>query len=192
MPTWHNLANERNNMKPEIIQQRIYEIKGHRVMLDFDLAELYGIETSALKRAVRRNIERFPDDFMLQFTKTEWHQLIPILDKLPNRIKFSPAPPFAFTVHGVTMLASVLRSEEAVKMNIAIVRAFVALTEFVYNYKVLSDKINELAQTTGNHDKKLNEIYQAVEYLLQLEEKRKEKANDIANRKRIGFDTSAT
>ncbi len=178
-------------MKLQIIKHKIFELRGQRVMLDFDLAELYEIETKALKRAVRRNITRFPEDFMFELTQEECESNLRYQNGTSSLSwGGSRYLPFAFNVHGVSMLASVLHSEKAVEMNIAIVRAFVALTEFVYNYKELFDQIKEMQQTTGNHDKKLNEIYQAVEYLLQLEEKREEKSNEIENRKRIGFSTS--
>lgn len=97
-------------------------------MLDFDLANLYETETRILKQAVKRNVGRFPEDFMFQVTKNEWQQLITNCDKLPDGAKFSPVLPYAFTEHGVTMLASILKSKKAVQMNIAIVRAFIALT----------------------------------------------------------------
>ena|ERR1700741_3275291 len=112
-------------MKLAVIQQKIYEIRGHKVMLDFDLAALYGTETRVLKQSVKRNLDHFPRDFMFQLNKKEWKELITICDNLPEMIKFSPSLSFAFTEHGVTMLASVLKSRKAVKMNIAVVRAFV-------------------------------------------------------------------
>ena len=103
-------------------------------MFDFDLAMLYGTETRILKQAVKRNIERFPKDFMFQLNKKEWQELITICDNLPEGVKFSPARPYAFTEHGVTMLASVLKSKKAIQMNIAIVRAFIVLKQFALSY----------------------------------------------------------
>lgn len=97
-------------MQLEGIQQKIYEIREDRVMLDFDLAILYGVETRALKQAVKRNPERFPMDFMFQLTKTEWRELITNCDKLPEFVKFSPSLPYAFSEQGVAMLSSVLKS----------------------------------------------------------------------------------
>ncbi len=102
-------------MKLQEIQNRIYELRGQKVMLDFDLAELYQVETRVLKQAVRRNIERFPKDFMFQLNKREWKVLITICDNLPKNLKFSPSMPFAFTEQGVAMLSSVLRSKKAIK-----------------------------------------------------------------------------
>ncbi|MDH6304767.1 hypothetical protein M2459_001504 [Parabacteroides sp. PF5-5] len=97
-------------MELQIIQNKIYEIRGHKVMLDFDLAGLYGVETRRLKEQVKRNIERFPADFMFQLTKIEWNGLIANCDNLPENAKYSPATPFAFTQEGVAMLSGVLRS----------------------------------------------------------------------------------
>ena len=170
-------------MQLQIIQKLIFEIRGQKVMLDFNLATLYGTETRTLKQAVKRNIERFPKDFMFQLNKSEWQELITIGDNLPEGIKFSPALPYAFTEHGVTMLASVLKSKKAIQMNIAIVRAFIALNQFALNYKDLADQIKELKETTGNHNGQLNQIYNALENLLDIkaEEKKWE------DRERIGF-----
>ena len=170
-------------MQLQIIQKLIYEIRGQKVMLDFNLAPLYGTETRTLKQAVKRNIERFPKDFMFQLNKSEWQQLITIGDKLPEGVKYSPALPYAFTEHGVTMLASVLKSKKAIQMNIAIVRAFIVLNQFALNYKDLADQIKELKETTSNHNGQLNHIYNALENLLDIkaEEKKWE------DRERIGF-----
>ena len=170
-------------MQIQIIQRKIYEIRGQKIMLDFDLAALYGTETRTLKQAVKRNIVRFPKDFMFQLNKKEWQELITICDNLPEGLKFSPALPFAFTEHGVTMLASILKSKKAIQMNIAVVRAFIAFKQFALNYKELSDQIKELKETTGNHNVQLNQIYDALENL--LDEKVEQKK--WQERERIGF-----
>ena len=135
-------------------------------MLDFDLAILYGTETRILKQAVKRNKERFPKDFMFQLTKKEWQEVITNCDNLPDAAKFSPALPLAFMEHGVTMLASVLKSKKATQMNISIIRAFIALKQFALNYKELAEQIKELKETTGNHNLQLNQIYTALKNLL--------------------------
>jgi hypothetical protein len=146
---------------------RIYEIREQKIMLDFDLALLYGTETRILKQAVKRNIDRFSKDFMFQLNKKKkWQKLITICDNLPEGAKFSPAFAYAFTEHGVTMLASVLKSKKAIQMNIAIIRAFIALKQFALNYHELAEQIKELKETTGNHNIQLNEIYNALENLL--------------------------
>jgi hypothetical protein len=112
-------------MDLSVFQTKIYEFRGVKVMLDFDLALLYELETRSLKQSVRRNNYRFPDDFMFQLKKMEWQELITNCDKLPESIKFSPQTPFAFSEQGVAMLSSVLKSKKAVETNIAIMRAFV-------------------------------------------------------------------
>src|SRR5436189_3440596 len=129
-------------MQLQVIQQKIFEIRDQKVMFDFDLAELYQAETKRLKEAVRRNIQRFPNDFMFQLTKDEFESL---------RTQFATSNqrggrryrPYAFTEHGITMLASVLRSETAIKMNIAIVRAFIALKKFATQYDELLKQIKD-------------------------------------------------
>lgn len=174
-------------MQVTIIQQKIYEIRGQKVMLDFDLAMLYGTETRTLKQSIRRNIERFPKDFMFQLNKREWKELVTICDNLPDTIKFSPALPYAFTEHGVTMLASVLKSKKAIKMNIAIIRAFVALKQFIINYKDLATQINEIKNTVTNHSEQLNQIYDAIESMMDENEDKKEQKRLWKEREPIGF-----
>lgn len=119
-------------------------------------------------------MDHFPKNFMFQLNKKEWKELITICDKLPDSIKYSPARPFAFTEHGVTMLASILKSKKAVKMNIAIVNAFVALKEFALNYKDLADQIHTIRQTVTSHSDQLNQIYGAIENMLDETEEKKE------------------
>ena len=170
-------------MQLQSLQTKIYEIRGQKIMLDFDLAILYGTETRILKQAVKRNKERFPKDFMFQLTKKEWQELITNCDNLPDAAKFSPALPLAFMEHGVTMLASVLKSKKATQMNISIIRAFIALKQFALNYKELAEQIKELKETTGNHNLQLNQIYTALKNL--LTEKAQQK--NWQDRERIGF-----
>lgn len=170
-------------MKLQVIQNRIYEVRGQKVMLDFDLAELYEVETRALKQSIKRNLDSFPKDFMFQLTKKEWAELITNCDNLSETIKFSPVTPFAFTEHGVTMLASVLKSKRARKMNIAIVRAFIGMKKFVLHYKELAGQIHELRERIGEHDVQLNKIYDAIENL--LDDKTENKKWE--ERERIGF-----
>lgn len=129
--------------QPIEIENKIYEIRGTKVMFDFDLAELYGIETRRLKEQVRRNIERFPDDFMLQIEKTEWLEVIANCDNLPKKVKYSPTPPFAFTENGVAMLSSVLKSPLAIQVNINIMRAFTKMRQFILEYKDTNLSIKE-------------------------------------------------
>lgn len=134
-------------MELSLIQSKIYEIRGQRVMLDFDLAEMYQVETKVLNQAVKRNIERFPDDFMFRLTGDEWNyirsQIVTASNQNKRNIKVTP---FTFTEHGVTMLASVLRSEKAINISIRIVRAFVAMRTYLITQSPLSAEIRELWQ----------------------------------------------
>jgi hypothetical protein len=178
-------------MDASIIQQKIFEIRGEKVMLDFDLAVLYGVETKRLNEQVKRNLSRFPSDFMFQLTEKEWHliQKQPDFFASPMRSQIATASvkkrnkqhlPFAFSEHGVTMLASILRSDTAVTANIIIVRAFIALRHIAIQYKELADK---LAQLENTNSEQFKEIYEALNYLVD----KKQKENDFEKRERIGF-----
>src|SRR5262245_18955068 len=112
-------------MKLKVIQNKIYEIRGQKIIFDFDLSEMYGVQNRILKQSVKRNLDRFPDDFMFVLTRKEWLQVITNCDNLPVKVTYSPTPPFAFTEQGVAMLASILNSKKAIKINIEIVRVFV-------------------------------------------------------------------
>ena len=150
-------------MKLQLIQNKIYEIRGQKVMLDFDLSEMYEVENRALKQAVKRNSDRFPNDFMFQLTKNEWQELITNCDKLPEGVKFSPATPFAFTEQGVSMLSSVLKSKKAIQVNIAIMRAFVFIRQYALSHKDLTEKLKELE---NKYDKQFDGVYEALDYLI--------------------------
>jgi len=152
-------------------------------MLDFDLAELYEVETRVLKQAVRRNLDRFPEDFMFQLTKTEWQELITICDNLPENIKFSPSTPFTFTEQGVAMLSSILKSKKAIQVNIAIMRAFVLLRQHLADYKDLKEQIEALEKEMKM---KFKDIHHALNYLL----KKDKLETEQSQRKRIGFKTN--
>jgi phage regulator Rha-like protein len=144
-------------MELQIIQNKIYEIRGIRVMLDFDLAELYETETRSLNQAVRRNIKRFPSDFMFQLTNKEFDNLIS--QSVTSSWGGTRKLPFAFTEHGVTMLASVLRSEKAIEINIQVVRAFIALREYALGYAELNQKLENFMIETNMQ---FSDIYQAL------------------------------
>ncbi|WP_273277542.1 ORF6N domain-containing protein [Maribacter polysiphoniae] len=169
-------------MELSIIKTKIHNIQGNKVILDFDLAELYEVETRVLKQAVRRNLKRFPDDFMFQLSKEVWKEVITICDNLPENIKFSPTTPFAFTEQGVAMLSSVLSSDKAIDVNIAIMRAFVALREHLTDYSDLRERIGQLEKEMSV---KFKDIHQALNYLLQKDKVQIEQLN----RERIGFKT---
>jgi len=168
-------------MQLTTIQNKIYEARGQSVMLDFDLAELYEVETKVLNQTVKRNSERFPERFMFRLTKKEWEtmrsQIVTASDQTKRNISITP---FAFTEHGVTMLASVLRSKKAIQTNIAIVEAFISLKEFALNYKELANQLKELE---SKYDKNFNDIYQAINYLLEKENQ----TTQQKDRTKIGF-----
>lgn len=169
-------------MEVTVIQKKIYEIRGHKVMLDFDLAALYGVETRVLKQAVRRNITRFPPDFMFELTRAEYNflrsQIVTL--KAPGTGTHSKYTPFAFTEQGVSMLSSVLNSKKAIEVNISIIRAFVVMRQFALHYKELADKIAELEH---KYNKNFADVYEALNLLLQD----KSVQEDFSKRKRIGY-----
>ena len=147
------------------IQNKIYEINGVKIMLDFDLAELYEVETRVLNQAIKRNIDSFPEDFMFRLTREEWGLMsssqIVMMDLPKNRTgKYLP---YAFTEHGVTMLASILKSPKARQMNIAIVRAFVALRKTLLNIENLQSQIELLE---SKYDGQFEDIFEAIQFLM--------------------------
>lgn len=150
-------------MELQVIQNKIFEVRGYRVMLDFHLAELYNVKTKVLKQAVKRNIQRFPSDFMFELDKEEFHQLVTICDQFPETLKHSSVSPMVFTEQGVAMLSTVLRSQTAIDINISIMRAFVLMRQMVIGYDELLKRIEELEEST---DAQFSEIYQALTQLL--------------------------
>lgn len=177
-------------MEPQVIQSKIYTIRDHRVMLDFDLAEIYEVETKVFNQAIKRNMDSFPEDFMFQLTedewKTRWSQFVTTSEKFRRRTHL----PYAFTEHGVTMLASVLKSLKARKMNIAIVRAFIALRQLTLSNYDIGSLLNELRYRVGEHDVQLAAIYDTIESLLDKKVVEEEIREAWKNRKRIGFRNS--
>lgn len=169
-------------MDLQIIQNKIFEVRGCRVMLDYHLAELYQVETRALKQAVKRNIERFPGDFMFVLTQEEANLLLSIgvsQNVIPPAYNFGVAMPMAFTEQGVAMLSSVLRSKVAIEVNISIMRAFILMRQMAIGYEELSRRIEELEVST---DAQFNELYQALTQLLSQSKQQKE-------RRPVGFVT---
>ncbi len=148
----------------EIIKQRIFVIRGQKVMLDSDLAELYGVTTGNLNLAVKRNINRFPSDFTFQLTVDEYNSLI-LQFARPKRGGTRHLP-YAFTEHGVAMLSSVLNSQRAIEMNIFIIRAFIKMRESLDNYKDLSLKIGEIELTQKDQGVLLVHVHMAVKDLM--------------------------
>ncbi|MCX6351251.1 MAG: ORF6N domain-containing protein [Bacteroidetes bacterium] len=161
-----------------LIQKRIHEMRGLKVMLDFDLAELYQVETRILNQAVKRNIKRFPEDFMFELTEPE-------LDNLRSQIVISSYGgrrylPYAFTEQGVAMLSGILKSDKAIEVNISIMRAFVLIRQYALTYKELAE---ELARIEQHHDKKFDDVYEVLNLL--LAERKKKDLTD--KRRRIGY-----
>ncbi|MNK77699.1 ORF6N domain protein [compost metagenome] len=186
------------------IQNRIYEIRGERVMLDFDLASLYEVETKVLNQAVKRNLKRFPEDFMFQLTATEFESIkfqmnatnkgtsaqivAKDLPNLKSQIVTSSwggtrKLPYAFTEQGVAMLSGVINSDKAINMNIAIMRAFVDVHKILLKQSTINEQLTEIKERIGEHDIQLNELYDAMENLID------EKIAQIKwnERERIGF-----
>jgi len=176
------------------IQNRIYEIRGERVMLDIDLAALYGVETRVLNQSVKRNIKRFPADFMFQLTKLEFEQIKFQVDTPKHGMSSQSvmtysnrrpniATPYAFTEQGVAMLSGILNSDTAINMNIAIMRAFVAIRKLAIQPMDIKVQLEEIKERLGEHDVQLNEIYDAMENL--LDERIAQKKWE--DRERIGY-----
>lgn len=180
------------------IQNRIYEIRGERVMLDRDLAALYDTETKALNLAVKRNIKRFPKDFMFQLTIGEYDQLkfqIEALEKQNKFLRFqnetlkqgrgvhSKYLPYVFTEQGIAMLSGILNSDRAIDMNIAIMRAFVEIRRLLTKDNNLKEQLRQIKERLGEHDAQLNQIYDAIENLLDEQAAQRKWENRI----RIGF-----
>lgn len=151
---------------PGMIERRIYVLRDQKVMMDRDLAELYRVSTAHLNRAVKRNLTRFPEDFMFQLTAEEDESLrcqIGISNAERGGRRYQP---YAFTEHGVVMLSSVLKSERAVQMNLFIVRVFVRLREMLATHKVLADKMLELERQQREHGHQLAAVYTIVKRLM--------------------------
>ena len=164
-----------NNL--EIITNKIHIIRNQKVMLDYDLATLYEIETKVLKQSVKRNIERFPEDFMFELTESEYKSLRSQIVTLEiGRGKFSKYLPFAFTEQGVAMLSGVLKSEKAIKINIAIMRTFVILRNSLLNLEEITSKVKEI-------ENQFPEIYKILNYLMDKEELKTEQED----RPKIGY-----
>ena len=172
------------------IQKKIYVIREKRIMLDSDLAELYEVEAKQLNQAVKRNIKRFPADFMFRLTKEEFTEVVTNCDHLQN-LKFRPTLPYAFTEQGVAMLAAILNSQKAIDVNIKIMRAFIQLRNYFLSNDSLNEQIAELRkllmlhiENTDNkiskHDKTINHIIIALNNLIEKPPKTK----------RIGFNAN--
>lgn len=162
-------------MELEIIQNRIYKIRGYKVILDKDLAEQYEVTTSNLNKAVKRNLDRFPEDFMFQLNNKEFDL---IFQNGTSSWGGTRKSPYAFTEHGIAMLAGLLNSQKAISVNIQIVRAFVMLRQYALGYAELNQKLENFMLETNLQS---NDIYQA------LTELASQKEQNVKSRKRVGY-----
>ena len=174
------VAAPRSIVPVEVIQNKIYLIRGRKVMLDHDLAELYGVMTKNFNKAVRRNLDRFPEDFMLGLTKEEVHSLRFQIGTL-KRGQHSKYLPLVFTEQGVAMLSTVLKSRRAIQVNIQIMRVFVKLKEMMISHKDLAHKIENLEKKFVEHDKKFLLVFAAIRQLLEGKE------DSLKNKGPMGF-----
>lgn len=166
----------------EVLMNKIYLIRGQKVMLDSDLSELYGVETKRLKEQVRRNRDRFPADFMFELNSEEYQQLKAGLGQT-GRGEHSKYPPFVFTEHGVLMLSSVLNSDRAIKVNIQLMRIYVRLREAIMLHKDILQRLESVETKLTGHDDQIMIIF---EYLKQFEEARQQELEQ-KERERIGY-----
>ena len=165
----------------EIIERKIYLIRGCKVILDSDLAALYEVPTKRLNEAVRRNLDRFPEDFMFQLSAEELENVLRSQIATSNVGRGGRRyPPFAFTEHGVAMLSSVLSSKRAVALNILIIRAFVRLREYLATHQDLARKLEDVERTQQEHGAHIRQIYDCIDRLLEPPE---------PSKRRIGFAT---
>jgi len=162
------------------IPNRIHTLRGENVMLDFDLAELYEIETKMLNRAVKRNIRRFPPDFMFQLTKIEWESMWFQIGTTYPAQRPKTYLPYAFTEPGVAQLSTVLHSDKAIDVNISIIRAFVLMRRYALSHKDLTAKLIELE---NKYDTQFKDVYEALDYLLNKDKVQIQQAK----RKKIGY-----
>jgi len=171
------MAGEQNVIPVERIEKIIIQIKGQKVIIDADLARIYGVTTKRLNQAVKRNINRFPADFLFQLTDREKNEVVTNCDHL-SILKYSPHLPFAFTEHGAIMAASVLNSDRAIQVSVYVVRAFIRLREMVSTHKELAQKLIELEGKLEIHDAEIQSLIKAFRQLM---------APPSPSRKKIGF-----
>lgn len=155
--------NTETALQPEVIKNTIYDIRGQKVMLDYDLASIYGVKTGSMNQAVKRNLDRFPEDFMFRLTEEEWEHLLQsgmmsqiVISSLSKRKKSSP--PYAFTEHGAVMLASVLHSSSAVQMSVMVTRAFIAMRQAISTMLSMDLKVEQLSHKVDQLNAYVEEI----------------------------------
>ncbi len=170
---------EQNSLVPfERIVQSIFLIRGQKVMLDADLATLYAVPTKAFNQAVKRNIKRFPEDFMFRLTKQEKQQVVTNCDHLKH-LKFSPTLPYAFTEHGAIMAANILNSERAIQASVQVVRAFVHLRQILASHVDLARKLDALEK---KYDQQFKIVFDAIRELMTPPEPKKRPIGFLADR----------
>lgn len=161
----------------ERIINKILNIRNQKVMIDTDIAELYGVTTKRLNEQVKRNRERFPENFMFELTKEEKDKVVADCDHL-EKLKFSPVLPKVFTEHGIMMVANVLTSDRAIQVSIQIIEVFVKMREMLQGHSELLLRMEKLERSIGKHDMQIAQVFQLIKQLVKQEEK---------PRKRIGF-----
>jgi len=172
-------------MDLEHIQRKIHGIRGAKIILDFDLACMYEVETRVLNQAVKRNMKRFPRDFMFQLTKEEWESMSSQFVMTSRAKRPKSSLPYAFTEQGVAMLSGLLNSDIAINTNILVMRAFVMIRQYALNYAELNQKIEKLSSRLDDNDVKTNEIFELLKELLEHKKELEKPSNPI------GFRTSA-
>ncbi|MBU0505046.1 MAG: ORF6N domain-containing protein [bacterium] len=154
------------------VEKNVFLIRGEKVILDTDLATLYGVKTKALNQAIKRNKKRFPDDFLFQISKLEKDKLVTICDRFQN-LKHSTSLPYAFTEHGAIMAATVLNSQRAIDVSVYVVRAFVKLRETLSDHRQIARKLNLLENKVVNHDIQIKALFDAIRQLMDPPVKKK-------------------
>lgn len=168
------MSKKQVSIPDEAVISKIYEVRGQKVMIDRDLAELYGVETRRLKEQVRRNKDRFPDDFMFEMNKEEftaWREMAAISDQDKQGLRYAP---FCFTEHGVLMLSSVLNSKQAIQVNIQIMRVYTRMKKMLLTHKDLLVKMNELESKVSNQEKSIKQVFAYLRQFVKEQEEPRE------------------
>jgi hypothetical protein len=180
------MPKNRSIIPAEQIERAIFLIRGERVMLDADLADLYDVSTKRLNEQVKRNRDRFPPDFMFRITAREKMEVVANCDHL-SRLRFSPVLPHAFTEHGAIMLAAVLNTPRAIKVSVFVVRAFVRLREMLTAHRALAHKLAELESKIGTHDEAIRSLMSAIRQLMAPPERPSKKIGFQLREKRVSY-----
>lgn len=185
------MKNRMNTLIPvEVIEKNILLIRGEKVILDTDLAELYGVTTKRLNEQVKRNRNRFPSDFMFKLNSREKAEVVANCDHL-HKLKFSPVLPYAFTEHGTIMLASVLNSQRAIEVSIYVVRAFVKLRELLATHRDFAQRLTELERKHGSHDTQIRSLFEAIRELMEPSKPKHREIGFLAKEKKERYGVSS-